>query len=178
MNLKLFIGLGAALILAGCSSASSMLNSKSNLPQADRVPVGNNLAMPPDLQLAQPGRTYSGYQSNGYVQPIAQPVEHPVSQVEGFADPQAPAGQQAAANLGPQNIYDNQIVNQAFPGDYYAKYGISRFKKNGKLKTLDELKKELAAVVLAKKREQNPAYGTVGNFGNMISGKDDVVMHP
>ena len=178
MNLKLFIGLGAALILAGCSSASSMLNSKSNLPHAELVPVGNNLALPPDLQLAQPGRTYSGYQSNGYVQPIAQPVEHPASQAAGFIDPQAPVGQQRVADLGPQNIYDNQVVNQAFPGDYYAKYGISRFKKNGKLKTLDELKKELAAVVLAKKREQNPAYGTVGNFGNMISGKDDVIMHP
>jgi hypothetical protein len=177
MNLKLFIGIGVALILAGCSSASSLLNSKSNLPQAERVPVGNNLAMPPDLQLAQPGRTYSGYQSNGYVQPIAQPVEHPASQVAGFIDPQAPAGQRVA-DLGPQNIYDNQVVNQAFPGDYYAKYGISRFKKNGKLKTQDELKHELAAMVLAKKREQNPAYGTIGNFGNMVSGKDDVIMHP
>ena len=178
MNLKLFIGLGAALILAGCSSASSMLNSKSNLPQADRVPVGNNLAMPPDLQLAQPGRTYSGYQSNGYVQPIAQPVEHPVSQVEGFADPQAPAGQQAAVNLGPQNIYDNQVVNQAFPGDYYAKYGISRFKKNGKLKTLDELKRELTAAVIAKKRSTNPNYGTVANIGNLGPGGDEFILHP
>ena len=178
MNLKLFIGLGAALILAGCSSASSLLDPKNNIPSAALVPVGNNLALPPDLQLAQPGRTYAGYQSNGYVQPIAQPVEHPVSQVEGFADPQAPASQQASANLGPQNIYDNQIVNQAFPGDYYAKYGISRFKKNGKLKTVDELKKELAAAVMAKKRAENPAYGTIGNWGNMISGRDAVIMHP
>lgn len=178
MNLKLFIGLGAALLLAGCSSAAGLLDTKNNIPSASLVPVGNNLALPPDLQLAQPGRTVDRYQSNGYVQPIAQPIERPASQVEGFADPQAPASERAAANLGPQNIYDNQVVSQAFPGDYYAKYGISRFKKNGKLKTLDELKKELAAVVLAKKREQNPAYGTVGNFGNMVSGKDDVIMHP
>ena len=177
MNLKLFIGLCAALILAGCSAGAGLLDSKQNVPQASLVPVGNNLALPPDLQLAQPGRTYNGYQPNGYVQPIAQSMEHPVNQVEGFADPQAPAGQQAA-DLGPKNIYDNSIVNQAFPADYFAKYNISRFKKNGKLKTLAELKLELSAAVLAKKRAENPAYGTIGNFGNMVSGKDAAIMHP
>ena len=177
MNLKLFIGLCAALILAGCSAGAGLLDSKQNVPQASLVPVGNNLALPPDLQLAQPGRTYNGYQPNGYVQPIAQSTEQPVNQVEGFADPQS--GQtKAVANLGPQNIYDNQVVNQAFPADYFAKYGISRFKKNGKLKTVAEMRKELSGAVLAKKRAENPNYGTIGNFGNMVSGKDDVIMHP
>ena len=32
--------------------------------------------------------------------------------------------------------------------------------------------------ILLYKRQQNPSYGTVGNLGNVLSGKDAVIMNP
>ena len=52
-GLKNGIVLLAILALAGCSSGTGLLDSKSAVPSAARVPVGNSLAMPPDLQLAE-----------------------------------------------------------------------------------------------------------------------------
>ena len=186
MNLKLVIYLVVAVVLAGCSSGSGLLDAKSNVPSAAAVPVGNNLALPPDLQLASPSRTVESYQPNGYVAPIVVPAGRAVSQAATFADPNlaptrvsnAASLQQQAAASPTEPIYSNQVVDRAFPSDYYAKYGISRFKANGKLKTPAELKKELTLTVLAKKRSANPNYGTVANIGNLGPGGDEFIMHP
>ena len=184
MKLNFAIGLCATALLAGCSSGSSLLDTKAGVPQAANVPVGNNLALPPDLQLATPTATSDRYQPNGYVAPIAVPNVRPASQAVSFADPQLPkpppgtATAMAAPVVASDNIYANAIVDRAMPADYYAKYGISRFKPNGQLKTPAELKKELMAAVLAKKRAANPNYGTISNFGNLGAGGDDLIMRP
>ena len=183
MNFRSIIGLGAALLLAGCSSGASLLDTKAGVPQASAVPVGNNLALPPDLQLASPAGTIDSYQSNGYVAPIAVPAGRSFGQAATFADPQAGRGAnglaaQPAAFSPTETVYTNKGIDLAFPADYYAKWGISRFKANGKLKTPAELKEELKRTVIAKKRETNPNYGTISNWGNLVSGADSVVMHP
>lgn len=138
----------AALALAGCSSGSSLLSPKSGVPDASQVATGNNLAVPPDLQLARPTATTDAYQPNAPV-----------------------------AAQGPQTVYDTVDVENATP-DVYAKYGVSRFKPNGKLKTVAEMKAELRQRILLYKRQQNPQYGTIGNIGNVLSGKDPVIMNP
>ena len=181
--LNKIIGLIAVLLLAGCSSGSSLLDAKSTIPSAAAVPVGNNLALPPDLQLPAPSRTVAGYQPNGYVAPIVMPAPRQVSQAAAFADPtagnQQTAGQQqAAAYSATETVYSNKGVDLAFPADYYAKYGISRFRANGKLKTPDEMKKQLIAAILAKKRATNPNYGTISNIGNIGAGGDEFIMKP
>lgn len=186
MNLKLVICFALAVVLAGCSSGAGLLDTKAGVPSAAAVPVGNNLALPPDLQLASPAGTVESYQSNGYVAPIAVSAGRPVSQAATFADPNlapqrgsnAASLQQQAAASPTEPIYSNQVVDRAFPADYYAKYGISRFKSNGKLKTPAELKKELIVTVLAKKRSANPNYGSIANIGNLGSGGDEFIMHP
>jgi hypothetical protein len=85
----------AGLALAGCSNGSSLLNSKSNVPQANNIPVGNALAMPPDLQLAVPTQTSDNYEPNGPVAPIAPAaqVKKPVSNAS-FYESDAPANPQ------------------------------------------------------------------------------------
>ena len=185
--MKKIIGLISVIFLAGCSSASSLLDTKANVPQASAVQVGNNLALPPDLQLVAPTATRDRYQPNGYVAPIVMPAQRVAGQATAFADPSAgrsqagygSAPQQAALTYSPtETVYTNQGIGLANAGDYYAKYGISRFKKNGKLKTKEELQKELTAVVLAKKRATNPNYGTVANIGNLGSGGDKFIMKP
>ena len=139
----------AGLALAGCSNGSSLLNSKSNVPQANNIPVGNALAMPPDLQLAVPTQTSDNYEPNGPVAPIAPAaqVKKPVSNAS-FYESDAPANPQP---------------------DLYDQYGVSRTYANGKPKRPDVLKAELKAAIIKKKRETNPNYGTIANIGAIFN---------
>jgi hypothetical protein len=139
----------AALVIAGCSNGSSLLNNKSNVPQASNIPVGNNLALPPDLQLATPTQTSDNYEPNGPVAPIA---------------PAAQANQQASN----ESLYDAGAVAPA-KLDIYDQYGISKIGANGKPKKPDVLKAELKAAIIKKKRETNPNYGTIANIGSIFN---------
>lgn len=137
----------AGLALAGCTNGESLLNSKSNVPQATNIPVGNSLAMPPDLQLATPSQTSDAYEPNGTV---------------------------AAVNPQPQNQIANASVNntgETAPAvlDIYAQYGVSKFNADGKPKKPEILKAELRAAIIKKKRETNPNYGTIANIGSIFS---------
>ncbi len=158
-HLKQFcIAVGLSVALSGCSAGANLLglNGKADVPQAINVPVGNSLALPPDLQLAAPTQTSDAYRPNGYVEPISQ----------ASAPPQAL-----------QNIYDYKEPTEV-TSDVFAKYGVSRFRPNGKLKTLTEMKVELRNRVFAKKRQANANYGTIGNLGRVISGQDEIIMKP
>ena len=160
-HLKHFsVTIGLCVALSGCSAGANLLglNTKADVPQAINVPVGNSLALPPDLQLAAPTQTSDAYRPNGYVEPISQ----------------------ASANTGPQtpqNIYEYKEPTEV-TSDVFAKYGVSRFRPNGKLKTLTEMKVELRNRVFAKKRQANANYGTIGNLGRVISGQDEIIMKP
>ena len=61
--------LAMSLVLAGCGGASRLLGgmglgSSDPAPQAPVVRTGNNLALPPDLQLRPPGTVTETYQPN------------------------------------------------------------------------------------------------------------------
>ena len=147
-NKSILVVLGLAL--AGCSTAGSLLDPKSQVPVAANVPTGNSLAMPPDLQLAVPTQTGDGYQSNGPV--AAAPVANPGQPVKQLA---------STAPLTPPPVKQ----------DIYAQYGISKTKSDGTPKELWKLQDELKAAILKKKRETNPGYGTITNIGAIFQDK-------
>ncbi len=141
-----------AAILAGCSSAASLLNGGSApTPQAASVPVGNQLALPPDLALAAPRQTVDAYQPNG---PVASAA--PVESGELYS---GNAGTMTAKRKG--GTLDETL----------AYYNISRTKPDGTAKTAAEINNELRLAIKAEKRRANPNYGTVFNIGNIFSGE-------
>lgn len=142
--------LAMSLVLAGCGGASRLLGgmglgSSDPAPQAPVVRTGNNLALPPDLQLRPPGTVTETYQPN----PPPAPVQT-ASAEEGLYAPVVPAA---------------PVIKK----DIYAEYGISKTKPDGTPKLEADLKAELKQAILKRKRETNPGYGTVRNIGNIFS---------
>ena len=150
---KYGIVIAGALALAGCSGGMGLLDGKANVPVATGVPVGNSLAMPPDLQLATPGQTTDAYQPNGAVAPAAQPVST------------KPVKSKLATAAAPGTLYGDQAPAAAPPADIFAQYGISKFNPDGTQKTIPQMNEELRLAILKKKRETNPNYGTIANIG-------------
>jgi hypothetical protein len=143
-----FIGpVAIAFVLAGCSTGG-LLDNKVSATQAASVPVGNPLALPPDLALAAPGETTDAYVSNG-------PVDL------GLDEPPATQASTSARAAAPR-------VAPAPQEDVYAKYGISKLNPDGTEKTRPVLAKELKAAILAEKRQTNPNYGTIWNIGALF----------
>lgn len=140
-----------SLVLAGCGGASRLLGgmglgSSDPAPQAPVVRTGNNLALPPDLQLRPPGTATETYQP---APPPPAPVES-ASLDEGLYAPVAPAPPSAVKK------------------DIYAEYGISKTKPDGTPKLEGDLRAELKQAILKRKRETDPGYGTVRNIGNIF----------
>ena len=133
------------LLLGGCSSSGVLnslgMGSPATAPAANNIQVGNNLAMPPDLQLRPPGTA------------------------------PAPAAQAdvAAAPVQSNALYSDSPVAKAPVQDIYAANGISKLKPDGTAKTREELQAELKVALLKKKQQQQPGYGTVRNIGNIFS---------
>lgn len=136
--------LALSFVLGGCAS-SGLLNSMGlgNSPAPQQTPevrTGNNLALPPDLQLRPPGAVTEDYQPN---QPTVAPVE--------------------SASL--DEVSTPPVAAAPVKRDIYAEYGISKLKPDGTAKTPDELKAELKVAILKRKQQQNPGYGTIRNIG-------------
>ena len=135
----------AALAMAGCTSLLGGGNAnKLGGPTDVAVPVGNNLTMPPDLQLPAPG-SGTDYQV-----------------------PAAPVKTAALAKPKSNSIYGDGAAAPA-KGDVFDQYGISKTKPDGTPKTQQELAQELKLAILLKKKQQNPSYGTIGNIGNIFN---------
>jgi hypothetical protein len=149
---KFIAVLGLGLALSACSSnkALDMLGmGKSDVtPQANSAVQGNNLAMPPDLQLRPPGATTEAYVPN---------PGDPATDLDGTLS-SAPPATTAVASARPDPAQD-----------IYAQYGISRTKPDGTAKTQQELYEELKVAVRKKKKQENPNYGTVFNIGSVFS---------
>jgi hypothetical protein len=132
----------AAILLAGCSSVSGLLDDDAPVGQQASVP--QDLTMPPDLQLAPPGTA-------------------PASVAP--AEPSAPdGGVEAMAPAAP-------VTPAARPSavdDVYAKAGISLYGPDGTRKSDADLREELRQYYIAQKRQKNPNYGTVFNMGNIF----------
>ncbi len=135
--------------------------ARKAVPHAANVPVGNNLAIPPDLQLQPPsGTAVDAYQPNGSVAPVNPPLAAPTKMASLPASKSADGfyGSPGAAAANPP------------PQDIFAQYNISKTKPDGTLKTPVELNRELGAAIKKKRQEQNPKYGTIGNIGSIFSG--------
>lgn len=133
-------------VLAGCAGGGLFDVAgygKSMAPNETAVRSGQNLAMPPDLQLRAP----SGPITEDYV---------PNTVAAGTDTASDPAQDLAAATPAKPD------------GDVYERNGISKFHPDGKAKTDQELQAELKALYLAKKRQKNPNYGTIFNIGNIF----------
>ncbi len=160
MNIKtpyLLLAL-ATLALGGCSAGAGLLDGKSGVPQASNVPVGNNLALPPDLQLAAPTATSDAYQPNGPVASATAPVS---------AKPLKQVASTAASSSG--GLYGTAAASPSVaPGDIFAQYGISRYNPDGTQKTQSQLASELNAAILKRKQQQTPGYGTIANIGSIF----------
>ena len=136
----------SALALGACSSASKLLDTKQMTPQGT-VTASNPLSLPPDLQLPVPGTaTAAAYQAPPTV--ASAPLKNT-----------APAA----------NLYGTPVAAAQPVGDIFDQYGISKFKPDGTRKTPPELNKELSAAIIAKKRLQNPKYGTIANIGAVFN---------
>ena len=148
------IAMAAAVALAGCSG---LLNSKSSVLPDDNVPVGNNLALPPDLALKAPSASPAPYQGTA-------------AGNEGiYGNDTSPALKPAAPGQLTRGQAAAQGAASGVKGDVYDEYGISKFKPDGTKKEEWELKEELKVAILKRKQQQNPGYGTVFNMGNIFS---------
>jgi len=121
--------LAMSLVLSGCG-ASRLLNGmglgNSPTPQAPVVRTGNNLALPPDLQLRPPGTVTENYLPNP-----------------------APVAPAQTASLE-QDMYSSAPSAPAVPvkRDIYAEYGISKLKPDGTPKPEWQLKDELKQAII------------------------------
>lgn len=151
-------GIGLALLavaLAGCSMGSSLLG-KPAATQAPTVQVGNDLTMPPDLQLPPPGQAAAVYQ---------QPVENG----GGTALDAGIAAQKPSRKVASAAVPTTPMAPLAPPPDIYEQNGISKVNADGTPKAPEKLRVELQAALLKKKQQKNPSYGTIRNIGNIFS---------
>jgi hypothetical protein len=81
----------------------------------------------------------------------------------------APAQGVQTASATPGTVDPVTGANQP-KGDIYEQYGVSKVHSDGTPKTDAELRKDLQVAILARKRQQNPNYGTFWNWGALFSG--------
>ena len=148
-----------APLLGGCGSwgMSRLLGDSKSNDLDTGVAQGQNLAMPPDLQLRAPAEgaapepaNTASLSSGDYEEPIADTGD-------GIAAEPLAGGRKPAT------------VSPGQTGDNYDKYGISKTHADGRPKTREELIEELKAAQLAEKRKKNPNYGTIWNAGELFS---------
>ena len=183
------LSLMAALLLAGCSESRVLnaLGAKTSGPQ-DNAVVGNQLAMPPDMQLATPGTGVAPAPQNYGAGPAvsaappagtyaAAPQAVPGTYMAPPApQPVTPVSQQKPKSRYPANyvaganditLREKKPITQAT----YAEYGILPTKPDGTPKTQAEMNAELAEAMKARKVQQNPHYGTIFNVGSIFRGE-------
>jgi hypothetical protein len=113
------------------------------VPAQQQVRVGNNLSLPPDLQLAVPNQTSDAYVPN-----------------QGTGEGDAHDMAVAKANEPPPPPVTAPSV--------FAEYNIPIVDENGDPRPRAVLVKELKAAILARKKAKNPNYGTIKNIRNIF----------
>ncbi len=176
-----------SVMLAGCSETNfqDWFGAGKYIPDENQVHQGQVLAAPPDLQLHPPGDAQQP------VRPVAQapqPVEAapppyqqnaqsnaPLYEPQKVYQPapkqpqpayQQPQPQPQQVSQAPQTQTPQQLQPQA-ANDPYAKWGVSRYKADGTLKTPAELNAEMSKKKLEIERQKNPNYGTIFNLGSV-----------
>jgi hypothetical protein len=140
----------AAAMLSGCSAARGLLSGKEGIPnEPQNIPVGNQLALPPDMALKAPSNTVDSYQPNTA-------AGAPVGDI--YGDGTGVPAATTASGLPPLG-----------KGDIYQQYGISKVKPNGSKKSQLELHTELTAAIKARKAKAKPRNGTIFNAGELFT---------
>lgn len=145
------------LAASGCGGgAANLLGGGLPTPES-AAPVNSNLAMPPDMQLRAPGTAPRAVAASPDI------PGHPYQSNNTVAMTQPPAAApQSVAMASPAPLAPQPQL------DVFERNGISKVHPDGKPKTKGELNAELKKVLLAKKRQQNPNYGTIMNIGNIF----------
>jgi hypothetical protein len=146
---KILFCVAVALALSACTGGQSLLDSKASTPRAVNVPVGNALALPPDLQLQAPTQTSDAYLPNGPVD-VPAPAPKVSTQIASAASPALP-------NV--DGLKKQDIMEQ---------YGVSRVNADGTPRTSEQLREALRQAIIAKRKAANPNYGTIANLGNIF----------
>ncbi len=133
-----------ATMASGCGSTMRSMLDHSDPPQ-EQAAVRQELTMPPDLRLAEPGTA---------------PVETQQATQDSYGSSAAPAPVVPAGPAAERPKYGD---------DVYAQAGIPVTKPDGTRKTDADLREELQRYYIAQKRQKNPKYGTVFNMGNIFN---------
>ncbi len=165
-------------LLAGCGAGDAVVDYMGfgkYSPDESRVTTNQTLVMPPDLQLRPPGEGQAtqapAQQSHNPSQLVtAAPPSYGTVEPGTTYDASLPSSQ----STGTQAASTQPVVPQATAPatgtqDVYAKWGISKTHPDGRAKTDTELREELRRVALARKKAQNPNYGTIFNLPNVWS---------
>src|SRR5262245_27563693 len=110
----LAFSLAAALVVSACSETAMqdlLGNGKSDAPDSSGITVGQNLAMPPDLQLrAPPDGPSSDTQANAQppVEPASTAAAQPLPQPQGTT-------QTASAEAPKQDAYERYGISKTYP---------------------------------------------------------------
>lgn len=167
----------AALAVSGCSETRflDMFGAgKDSAPRESAVRSGHNLAMPPDLQLKAPaGEASEDYQPNTAVASADTGADAGIYGGSGASGDGTSAAAEAPVVTAPPKTTTVASApaapSAAQPtGDIYDQYGISKTKPDGTQKTPEELKAELKAAIVAKKKQSDPNYGTIWNIGDIF----------
>lgn len=132
-----------ATAATGCGSTMRNMLERDDPPE-QQASVRQELTMPPDLRLAEPGTA-----------PASPPEAAP--ETYGTATP-APVMPATPASADRPHYGD----------DIYTQAGISVTKPDGTRKSDAELREEMRQYYIAKKKQKNSNYGTVFNIGNIF----------
>ena len=141
---RLIVLTSVCLVIAGCSRGLLGGSSPSPEAQQQQISVNNELVLPPDLSLRQPGTG------------VASSYRAPADNSQISAAPLRPSLSPGASN--PRDPLQPQLD----------KYNISRLNPDGTVKKQGQLLDEIRQAVLAEKRRQNPNYGTIFNSGELF----------
>ena len=168
--------LAASVVLAGCSETGfqDFFDSGKFSPDETKVRSNQALTTPPDLQLRPPSGAAAPPPNQVVTgqQPVTtQPPQYgaaPPASQQAYAQPQQP-GTQPQQPAYPQTTTPQAGAQPARPPvtDPYARYGISKTRPDGTLKSQNELLAELRAKKLELERKKNPNYGTIFNLPNV-----------
>ncbi|MCA3559692.1 MAG: hypothetical protein IOC82_01520 [Aestuariivirga sp.] len=140
------------LSLAGCGSSMRSYLEKDT--PAEALNARQDLTMPPDLRLPQPGTTTAP--------PDPGAASAPATQTASLATPPATPAYAAPKAAAP-------AVAAGDPKDaIYTAAGISVYNPDGTRKTDQQLREELQNYYIAQKKAKNPNYGTFMNIGNIF----------
>lgn len=140
-----------AFALTGCGSTMrNYLERDTPTATASVAPIRQDLTMPPDLRLPEPGTTTALPDPGATSSAAALTAPPPAAATKSATAAAVPA---APAN-GPDSVYTN--------------VGISLYNPDGTKKSDQQLRSELQAYYIAQKKAKNPNYGTVFNIGNIF----------